>query len=383
MSVILLVSASEEDTQRLLEHGPRRDFLEIAAAINGSVRYRGEGARKGIRGKLFGPHIRQAWAQAGVTQPGDVIFADGEHIGLPLAIMLRLRRKRPAKVVMLGHLVSRRWKLALLWLATRMVRRGTLVLHSVEQQRLARRWVNRRWRIALIPYQVDTEFWQAPSTAASDRGDAPLVLAVGAENRDYDTLLESVRELPVRLIVAGGSHWARKDIATATDIPRNVTILTEPLGFAALRDLYAEASIVAVPLVDVPNQSGITVLLEAMSMARPVVVSATTGQRECVRGPLVTVDGEAGELGDRGPQHFGAPAGDDSGLYVPPEDPESMRTAIALLLADEPRVRAMGAAGRETVCRTFTTEAFSAAIAALLSPPPRRNAPAIEPDRQP
>jgi glycosyltransferase involved in cell wall biosynthesis len=378
MSVVLLVSASEADTERLLADGPRRDFLELAAASGAVVRYRKGAARKGLAGRVLGPHIRQAWSQAKATKRGDVIFADGEHLGLPLALLLGLLRRRPARVVMIGHLVSRRWKYPLLWLATRSVRRGTLVLHSVEQQRLVRRWVSGRWRIALVPYQVDTDFWRT-----TDGPQEPaMLLAVGAENRDYDTLIDAVQGLPVQLVIAGGSHWARRDISTAADIPTNVTVLTEPLGFAALRDLYSEATAVVVPLVDVANQSGVTVLLEAMSMARPVIVTATTGQREVVRGPLVTADGEIGVLEDRGPQHFGAIAGAETGLYVAPGYSDALRMAIEILLAVPQRATAMGERGREVAVRSFSIDAFTAALAALLRPASRTGgapSPASEP----
>jgi glycosyltransferase involved in cell wall biosynthesis len=330
MATLLLVSATREDTARLLENGPRRDFVELARAVDGEIMYSpGRLDRRRLLGRILGPHVRQAWTAASRARSGDAIFADGEHIGLPLALFLRLRVRRNVRVVMLGHLLSRRWKRPLLWLAARVGVPATLVLHSVEQRRVLAPIVGRRWRIALVPYQVDTEYWTpGPERAPND---VPLVVAVGSENRDYDTLVEAARGLNARVVIAAGSHWARS-IAAAHNLPANVEYLRETLSFAELRELYRSAEVVVVPLHDVENQSGVTTILEAMSMGLPVVVTATRGQRECVTGPLVlpdgTLDWEATR--DRGPQVFTGttPVEGRSGYYVPPRDALSLRAAL-------------------------------------------------------
>jgi glycosyltransferase involved in cell wall biosynthesis len=71
-------------------------------------------------------------------------------------------------------------------------------------------------------------------------------------------------------------------------------------------------------------QAGITTILEAMSMERPVVCTATLGQTD------VVVDGV-------------------NGLYVPPGDVEAMRQAIQRLIDDPDDAAAMGKRGRELV----------------------------------
>ena len=49
-----------------------------------------------------------------------------------------------------------------------------------------------------------------------------------------------------------------------------------------LRDLYARSSVVAVPLYENDFQAGITTLLEAMAMGKPVIVTHTSGQAEVI-----------------------------------------------------------------------------------------------------
>lgn len=369
MTTWILVSASEEEARRLTSAGPRRDFVELAGATGGQVIHAPEGrGRRGTLRKLLGPHVRQAWSAAGRIARGDTVFADGEHNGIPLLLFLALRWRRPRRVVMLGHLPGKWWKLSALWLATRLVRRGVLVMHSSAQLDRVRRWLGGRWEGRLVPYQVDTAFW---AQGVAPRGeDHPLVVAVGSEHRDYETLVEAVRGLPVDVVIAAGSYWARRTAAVA-DVPDNVSFLTEPLSFVALRELYARATAVVVPVHDVPNQSGVTTILEAMSMAKPVITSASRGQREYVTGPLVLPDSnlDRAATADRGPAAWlprtsAVPA--DTGLYVPPGNAWALREAIRLLVENEGLRFRLGTAARRSVLRHFTIEQYTEALRAAM-----------------
>lgn len=81
-------------------------------------------------------------------------------------------------------------------------------------------------------------------------------------------------------------------------------------------------------------------LLEAMACARPVVATHTGGVPELV---------ENGH----------------TGLLVAPADFDGLAQACLVLLADEPRRRAMGAAGRERVQQQFTQAEAVARVSAL------------------
>jgi glycosyltransferase involved in cell wall biosynthesis len=75
------------------------------------------------------------------------------------------------------------------------------------------------------------------------------------------------------------------------------------------------------PLVEVDFQAGITTILEAMSMALPVVCTRTTGQTDTI------LDGE-------------------TGVYVAPGDAGALRAAIERLLANEEEAGRLGANAR-------------------------------------
>lgn len=367
MSTRIGVSATATEAGRLVADGPRRDFVALAEAVGGEIVYRDEAPRRrGWRARLIGPHIRQAWRLAKAARRGDRVFADGEHVGIPLCAFLLLRMKRGVPVVMLGHYVDRRWKLAPMWLLSRVGPAATVVVHSVTQAGIARPRLGRRWTVRTVPYQVDTEFWRMPGESPTRDG-IPLVVAVGAEHRDYRTLIEAVRGLDVRVCIAGASHWAR-DVAGYDRLPANVEFLSQPLPFAELRALYARATAVAVPLVDVSNQFGVTTILEAMSMGLPVVTTANRGQRECIRGPLIGADGELEAVAEgRGPELFGATVADAAtGCYVPVGDAAALRRAIEVVTAGGGVGVAFGAAARVSAERAFSFERYVATLADIL-----------------
>ena len=367
VNTVFCVSASAEETARLLADGPRRDFVELAHAVNAKVVYRAvRPSRRGLLGRLAGPHIKQAFATSRQLANGDVCFADGEHLGVSLLGFLFARRKRRVRVVMLGHLVDRPWKRVLLAATTRLVPNGTLVLHSQTQLERIRGWVARSWRVALVPYQVDTDYW-VPELPSAEEG-LPIVLAVGSENRDYDTLIEAATGLPVQVVIAAGSHWARQT-AGAGHLPDNVRYLDKPLPFAELRSAYASAAMVVVPVHDVTNQSGVTVILEAMSMARPCIVTASRGQRECVVGSTVQADGALDESTrlSRGPHVFGGVrSGAATGMYVPPNDAGALRAAIVRLIDHPALGDDLGQAARVAAKNHFSIERYVESVAALL-----------------
>jgi glycosyltransferase involved in cell wall biosynthesis len=111
------------------------------------------------------------------------------------------------------------------------------------------------------------------------------------------------------------------------------------LGFVPhdeLQHLYARAAVVACP----SRREGFGVAcLEAMAHGRPVVASAVGGLKDLV------VDGE-------------------TGLLVPPRDPEALRAALERLLADAELRRRLGAAGRERARERFSWPAVTDATLA-------------------
>jgi len=249
-----------------------------------------------------------------------VVFTDGEQVGLPYAALSWFTRHRP-RHVMIGHRLSARKKV-LLHRCLRLHRRiDTLIVYATAQRRFAiERLGYPPERVKLHPFMVDTAFWRTDHLAVAPRP-RPLVCAVGQELRDYPTLIEAVRDLDADVVIAAASPWSkREDTSVGLEIPKNVTV--RPCNPFDLRQLYADAALVVVPLQETDFQAGITTILEAMSMARAIVCTRTTGQTDTI------VDGETGR-------------------YVPAGDAAALRVAIQDLLVNPAEAARLGASGQE------------------------------------
>lgn len=262
----------------------------------------------------------------------DAVFSDGEHVGVPLALGMRARGMRTPHL-MLGHHLTTRAKRRIFRLLRPQARISRVLVHSRLQLDLAAGQLGiRRRQLDLVPYHADTDYW-APRALDEE----PLVLSVGREHRDYATLAAGCSGLPARVRIAAGSLFspdARR--AEPPAWPANFEV-----GFAdhqRLRDLYARASVVAVPLVPTDFQAGVTTLLEAMAMAKAVVVTATDGRSDVVEDGV-------------------------TGVLVPPGDPTALREAVTRLLADPRERRRLGANARVAAVRQFSLDLYASRLA--------------------
>jgi glycosyltransferase involved in cell wall biosynthesis len=322
---------------------PRTDYVEMADAFNAELLDR-SGAT-GAAGPLapllarISPNLPLAWACFRRRKVHQVVFTDGEQVGIPYAAMTRLVRRRP-RHVMIGHLLSPRKKSLLHRVLRLQDRVDTLVVYATEQARYAvDRLGYRRDQVVLSHFMVDTDFWRAGAVTQAPTA-RPLLCAVGQERRDYPTLVEAVRALDVDVAIAAVSPWSKyRDSSAGLDVPANVT--ARGYDLYELRQLYADAALVVVPLEDTDFQAGITTILEAMAMGKAVVCSRTRGQTD------VVID-------------------NDNGIYVPPGDADALRQAIERLLADPAEAQRLGANGRRWVEARAGLDAYIAELAELV-----------------
>lgn len=327
--VLLTVSGSMPvDLHEAIAAGrrPRADYLELAQRFDadlldhpGSMAPAGRIGR--LLGRLAGANVVLAVACFRLRRRYDVVVTDGEQVGLPLAgLLLVARRKRP-RHVMIVHVMSVRAKVAL-HRALRLGRRiDLMVVYATRQRELVGSLLGRPPEATVLStFMVDTDFFRP---AAVEAHPSRMICAAGLELRDYRTLIDAVRGLDVKVVIAAGSPWStRRDTVGDEEMPTNVEVCR--LDFVALRQLYADACFVVVPLQDVDFQAGITTILEGMAMGKAVICSRTRGQTDTI------VD-------------------ECSGVYVPPGDVMALRAAIERLL-DRPELAAgLGAAGRRWV----------------------------------
>jgi glycosyltransferase involved in cell wall biosynthesis len=320
---------------------PRADYVAMAAAFDADViDVRAAREMAGAPGRLIekvaGAGSLLAWVTFRRRRHYRLVFTDGEQVGLPYAVLTRLVRRRPIHF-MIVHIMSVPKKSVLaraLRLRSRIDR--WFVYSSAQADFLTRQLGVPATDVTLTPFMVDTRFFAPRPHDAT--GERPTVCAAGLEFRDYPTLIDALADLDVDVVLAAASPWSKRPDTTAgVDLPANVQV--GRLDLDELRELYARSSVVAVPLTEVDFQAGITTILEAMAMGKPVVCTRTTGQTDTV------VDGVTGR-------------------YVPPGDARALRDAVVGLLSDPVGAADMGAAARSWAERHAELDVYADRLAA-------------------
>lgn len=209
--------------------------------------------------------------------------------------------------------------------------------------------------IALTPAAAETARQRAPRAQVAHLSwgcdlnffprlpyDPQWFLSCGITHRDISTLNAACHRCntPVRLICAG--------MPGAASWPSNVTLIDSGRGWnyqhkevsydALIHVHYASSIASLIVLKNDPGQYtavGFTNLLEAMALARPVIVTRT--------GALPTeIDVEAAGCG----------------LHVPPEDPAALARVLHELAAEPERAKKMGDRGRRLAESHYNIERF-------------------------
>jgi glycosyltransferase involved in cell wall biosynthesis len=341
------------DTDEQVRAGmrPRPDYVELAAALGGDIVDVVEARRRAGRlapvlERLGGSSLLLAWVCFRDRRRYDAVFTDGEQVGLPLALLCRLTARAPFAHVMVVHTLTPRKK-SLLFRAFRLGRYiDTMVVYASAQARLATEQLGfPADRVVLTTFMVDTYFFSMDRVVS--RSEA-MICSAGLELRDYPTLMAAVDGLEVRVVIAAASPWSKRADGTerAQRVPPNVEVCR--LGFSDLRQLYADARLVVMPLYETDFQAGITTILEAMAMGRTVVCSRTEGQTDAI------IDGH-------------------TGVYVPPGDVEALRSAIKHLLDDAEATARIGAEARRYVVEHADVTRYAARLADVTHAAARRH----------
>jgi glycosyltransferase involved in cell wall biosynthesis len=364
---LFVVSASLPHGLPSETDGPKKDYAAITRRIGADL-LDWSVARRTLLLRLvcslLGLAVVQAWLAFKQRHRYDVLLTDGEHIGIPLALLLKLTRSRTVHVT-IGHRLSTPKKRAFFcWLRVQ-THLNAVVLHSRYQYDFALDQLGfSPNQLALLPYQVDPDFWR-PMEATEER----LVASAGLEYRDYPTLFEAMDGVDGKLVVAAASHWSkRKNTALGASRPANVEVAS--YNYHQLRDLFARAAIIAVPVDDVDFQAGITTILEAMAMGKPVIVTHTYGQTDVIEDRRSVTRGAEERARPVSLLRDVAEEADvpiePNGFYVPPKDPGALQRAIVFLLENPDHRARLGAAGRRAVERLMTVDQFAERIARVI-----------------
>jgi glycosyltransferase involved in cell wall biosynthesis len=281
-AVLLAVGKySDEKAGFSSQEGPRTEFCEIAHFLKADIHSYVSAIAE--RGPWFQSifRTRQLWGSAlNIVirrNQYDRIYVTGEDIGFRAALLLRLVGWRGKMVCLVHNMTrSRKWLLGLI--GHRLF--NSLVVVSKSQISPILKAGFPESKITHVFNWVDEEFFSPLEPTGKDTNDITFV-ACGAENRDYVTLAQAAQLVPGHTYVFGHGFFGP---ATQTASREGNLIPMPRVSFEELRRYYGLATAIVVPLNAVPYAAGVTGLVEAMSMGRPVIVTRSAGIEEYCGG---------------------------------------------------------------------------------------------------
>lgn len=265
----------------------------------------------------------------------DGVVTWGEKLSLALLIQQQFARVSKPHIAMMYQFEKPNIRVPLQ--AFKKNLHAVITWSSVQRRALIDRIGFPAERVYLIRHYVDQVFY-SPRAAEAD-----MICAVGAEMRDYATFLEAIRgtglrchigtdhvRVPGRLRLLNDRRVPISDLVGQTD----TSVTSGRMPLTELRDLYARSRFVVVPLLPSDTDNGVTVILEAMAMGKPVICSRTRGQVDVIQEGV-------------------------TGHYVPVGDAAALRAAILSLWNDPQRAHEMGRNARALVEKHHTLEKFT------------------------
>ncbi|MBU1693437.1 MAG: glycosyltransferase family 4 protein [Verrucomicrobia bacterium] len=290
---------------------------------------------------VFLPAWKEAWRLFRRNREYDVILTMEPRTSLAYGLLCAMTG-RLSKQIMTEVFIDQprranpfwRLKTALYrWVARRAI--GMLTLSTAELESVAERFGLPRERLRFIPLQCTIE---EPRQAPTDEG---FVVSAGRSLRDYATMVRAAPKIRVPVVILCG----RRDEIPEGPLPANLTIKRD-VPREEYVDTLARSAIVALALRESLRPTGQVVMLEAMGLGKPVVVTRHPGTVDYIR------DGE-------------------NGFLVEPGDADGMARAVQMLLKDPGLRRRIGQQALEDVRRHYFLQAHAEArlqaISELLS----------------
>jgi glycosyltransferase involved in cell wall biosynthesis len=290
----------------------------------------------------YGGDFATVLASLRAANRADVIFSTVDTVGIPLMLLGRAGRLRPPLVYTAIGLPERLAQISSERIgrvyASALGRCASVIAYSAHEADDLTRWLEERGEqrsVSFVPFGVDTAAFH-PTEEPATRD----VVSVGADpHRDHGLLLEVARSHPSVNFSLVVSSDGERGLA---DVPANVAVEVD-LPFERTRRRLQEARVVALPIRENTYSGGTTVLLQAMALGKPVVVSRTSA----IATGYGLVDGENCRL-------------------VPPGDAAAFGKSLGDVVRDDLHARALGTSARRTVEDGLTWEQYVSRIEAIL-----------------
>jgi glycosyltransferase involved in cell wall biosynthesis len=268
----------------------------------------------------------------------DAVITWGEKLSLAMLIQQQLASGSKPHIAMMYQFEKPNIRVPLKVLKKHLY--AVITWSSVQRRALIERIRYPPERVYLIRHYVDQVFY-SPRPVEQD-----MICGVGAEMRDYATLVEAIRGAGLRCHIATDHVRIPGRFRLLNDrrvpignigVRADTHITGGRMALPELRNLYARSKFVVVPLLPSDTDNGVTVILEAMAMGKAVICSRTRGQVDVIEEGV-------------------------TGLYVPIGDAAALRTAILSLWNEPLRAQEMGRNARAYVEKHHTLEKFTSTV---------------------
>jgi glycosyltransferase involved in cell wall biosynthesis len=286
----------------------------------------------------------------------DVVLSTVDTVGIPLVLLAKAGRVRPPLVYIAIGLPERLARLRSEGMRRRYARAlgatAAIVAYSEHEADELDAFLTsyaESTRIEFVPFGVDEQAF-APTVAQPA---VDVVMAGADPHRDVALFVGLAAETPARSF----QLVTTADRARVLPAPPPNLRIEVDIPFDEMKRRLEEARVVALPVLDNSYSGATTVLLQAMALGKPIVVTRT----KAIATGYGLVDGENCRL-------------------VEPGDAQGFGRAVAGVLRDEWHARAIGARARRTAETDLTWDRYVDRIEAILrdaceGPPDARSRP--------
>lgn len=317
--------------------GPRQEFIRIAQLSDADVHSYSSACAKGkLFPSLFSgqPVLGSVAHFASIAGNYDRCYVTGEDIGLPLALALTLRGWK-GQIVCVVHNMTRK-KIRFLKIIGHGLFSQFVVVSEKQRDILVHQCAVPGNKVRAVFNWVDDKFFH--SSKSPVRNTRPVFMSCGLENRDYDTLVRAARKVDADFKIYGHGFFGSSN-ERPNECP-NVEWMPR-VSFDELRNAYAACDAVILPINNVNYAAGVTGMVEAMSMGKPVIVSGSRGLGEYLQIYAPRID-------------------------VPPGDADALAEAAIRIIRNPESLSAYGRSNREWILQNCALDNYAQSIAATM-----------------
>lgn len=257
----------------------------------------------------------------------DVIITGNIKTAQVVAFIRAIFKRNSAKQIVLELMLDEprdtiRWKIKR-WMQSYLFSGVDLIFVSAknEIETYASRFNMPREKFRFLPFHTDIV---NPEMITTHDG---YILSAGKTGRDYQTLIDAVKETDAKLIIVSDEYHSR-----GLEVPANVRLLVN-IPYNEYIELLKNCWFVVVPLQKVVKSTGQVVILEAMGFGKPVIATETIGTADYIETGV-------------------------NGMLVPLKDPRALKAAMMNLMTDKHLYSRLAAAGLNAVKKRHTFEKY-------------------------